>query len=89
MNGWSAPWTVACDALAFGADTTVALSCAALAMFLAALLMLGFGPLRAWTWPACARRPSTHGDRWDGGLASVWQLYLQREPRRGVRQYQR
>lgn len=88
MTGWSTRLTAACAALASG-GATVVLICAALAGLLAVLLILGFGPLHPLIWPAYPRRSSTLRARWDGGLASVWQLYRQTAPRTAVRQHKR
>ncbi|MGH2587651.1 MAG: hypothetical protein ACRDJE_22250 [Dehalococcoidia bacterium] len=53
-----------------------AMICMALALLLLALIMLGFGPLRAWFGPAVSRR--LLGERpaaREEGLIAMWRLY--------------
>ena len=65
-----------CSLLAPDAAAALGIICAALALLVLAVIVLGFGPLRMWLGLGTSRRlPGAHlvGDA--GGLRETWHLY--------------
>ena len=73
MSEWFAP---ACWQLAPEAELALGIISAVLALLVLALIILGFGPLRAWLGMADAHRsPRSCSVDSDSGLVAIWRLY--------------
>lgn len=71
-------FAAACDLLASGHGVPLGVLCLAVAASLVTLIVLGFGPLRAWLAPTLpSRLAATRAGHWDDGLPGVWRLYRQ------------
>ena len=73
MNEWLTPL---CQTHAPEAEGMLGLACAALGALLLAVIVLGFGPLRAWIGLIdTSRDPHCRSFTGEGGLLDIWRLY--------------
>lgn len=65
-----------CDWLGTDFGAALVVGCLAIAALVLTLIVLGFGPLRAWLQPTVRHKPwSAQVNQGDSGLRATWRLY--------------